>query len=212
MITIGDPIQKAAYALNDAGMVRWTEPTWLGWAEECMQVIASQNPDMFRAREALNMTAGVEQPVPATFTRVLRVTYSSVNGKDREVRYVDWDSLTRLRPNWRSDRASAVPRNYTYNGMNRDRIEVYPPHPDTPSGTLTVEYNTVPPSVAAMTTTVDLPSTFTPAITDYLLYRALINDAEEVDARDRATLHYKQFIEQIMGRAMTDNEVRKAMT
>lgn len=208
---LSDAATPAAYALNDADMVRWEPTTWVAWGTECLRAIAAGNPDLFRTQATVSLVPGVEQTMPEPFTRITRVAYTR-GDRPRELRFVDRASLVRFLPTWRTARASRVPKNYTYDPLTRERFEVYPPQPDPTDSELTVEYNAPPPVLSSLSSEIPLPDTLAPAVTDYLLYRALINDAEEIDARERATIHLQRFEQSVVARATTDASVIGGMT
>ncbi len=193
MATVASILAAAGDILHDAGFVRWTQAELVRALNYGRREIAIARPDVYAERATVTLTAGYEQTIPADGTRLLDVLHNvtAAGAVGRAVRIVEREELDALQSSWFGGTTSADIRHFSLDERAPRTFEVYPP---AASGhKLRIVYSKMPADVgAADTLTSD--ALYSGALTDYILYRAFLKDAEFANNADRATRHYQAFL------------------
>jgi hypothetical protein len=94
----------------------------------------------------------------------------------RAIRLVSKELMDGFNPDWHSDTAATVVKNYVYDPQDQTAFWVYPPSDG--NGYLQVNYARMPVPCSSETDTIYVNDILQTAILDYVLYRACSKDAE----------------------------------
>lgn len=198
-IALKSLIDAVAVQLYDESNTNWSEPELLTWLTEALGALAAVRPDLFTQTEVVPLAAGARQDTPATSVRVARVlgTRETETGATRAVTRFDLRSMGAARPGWESDPAGRA-RQYAL-APDADVFYLYPPQPDPPHFGV-VEHIVIddvpePADAGYDTHEIDLDQRFRRALVDYVLYRTYSKDADVGGQSERATMHYKAFVD-----------------
>lgn len=183
-------LSRAASLLNDEEYVRWEESELLEWLNDGQRVIArGPATDAYVVRDTIQAAAGTVQSLPSDGIRLVDVVKNVSTG--RSILQADYAIADALSSTWRSMTAGEA-QNFFYDERNPKQFEVYPPQ----SGGEQIEvvYN-AQPGDAVVTGTIAIDDMYADALIDYMVYRALSKDTEDVsvDLR-RADSFYKAFL------------------
>lgn len=183
-------LSRAASLLNDEEYVRWEESELLEWLNDGQRVIArGPATDAYVVRDTIQAAAGTVQSLPSDGIRLVDVVKNVSTG--RSILQADYAIADALSSTWRNMTAGEA-QNFFYDERNPKQFEVYPPQ----SGGEQIEvvYN-AQPGDAAVTGTIAIDDMYADALIDYMVYRALSKDTEDVsvDLR-RADSFYKAFL------------------
>jgi hypothetical protein len=194
-LQLSTPIATARTILNDPDVVRYSAADLLGYANDCLDVLAARvMPALFYADTTLTCAAGVEQELPvATALSLVRVNHVVGGNALTAAERSDFDSFM---PSWRNATAAAALNWMRVDGHPR-RFLVYPPA-DT-SQQLDVTYVAVPGEYTVSEDT-GLPTVLADAIADYIVYRAESRDDEHVNS-NRAAQFLASFVQKVGGTA-----------
>jgi hypothetical protein len=190
---------RAGLLLEDDTYVRWTEAELLGWLNDGQREIVSLRPSANPKTVVAPLVAGTRQTVPAEAYQLVRITRNmGVGGATpgRAVRLTDMAVLDQQNPDWHSDTASAVVRQYMYDLREPLAYYVYPAA--VVNATVEMTYSYAPPVVAAVGNTITLPDIYANALLDYVLFRAYAKDGEHPANASRAAA-YRQSFENSLG-------------
>lgn len=183
-------LHRIAALLNDEEYVRWEESELLEWLNDGQRVIArGPATDAYVVRDTITASAGTVQNLPDDGIRLIDVIKNVSSG--RSILQADYAIADTLSSSWRKLPVGEA-QNYFYDERNPKQFEVYPPQ----SGDEQIEiiYN-AQPGDATTNGTIAIDDMYADALIDYVVYRALSKDTEDVsvDLR-RADSFYKAFL------------------
>lgn len=189
-MTPRDIIQQARYLTLDTDSVvpRQSDDELLSYVNEGLREACILRPDLFSTVGDMTCVAGqCEQAI--TFmdaTQLLDVL--CIHG-GRAITPMDRAAMDLFRPNWRADAAGPAQH---WAPLTGDPLAffIYPKAP--PGQVLDVRYVRNPGVYALGDTIVDLPASYQPALSDFVVYRAESKDDEHV-LNQRAAAHYAAF-------------------
>jgi len=141
--------QIVADILMDTAKVRWKQPTHERNLNAAIREIIDLRPDAYTKVRNLNLTAGTEQALAAGGLYLSKVICNmGLTGAAPGIspRRIDLETMNATRPNWRSDTASAIVRNYVFDPKTPKRFEVWPPQPN-PGGYIRILQTEYPTEV-----------------------------------------------------------------
>lgn len=190
-----DVLARAQETLKDSAGVRWTEAELLRYITDGQREVVVHKPDATAAVEVLDLEPGTAQTVPATVNRLLSVVRNM--GMDgltpgAAVSLIGRGVLDSRRPSWHSDRASRRIDHYVFDDRTPKNFFVYPPAP-TPAPKVEAMVSKLPGVVAAVDDTLDLDDMYLTPLSEYVLYRSFMKDADGAGNMQRATAHYETF-------------------
>lgn len=191
-MTPKDIITRARYITNDAGtsaaIYRQDDAELLGYVNDGLKEAAILRPDLFSAVGDMTCTAGqCEQSI--TFQDAVQLLDVLCIHGGNSVMPFDRATMDQFRPGWRTDAAGPA---QNWSPLNGDPLQFYI-YPKAPAGqVLDVRYVRNPLTYSMNDTIGDLPSSYLPALTDYVVYRAESKDDEHVISQ-RAVAHYAAF-------------------
>lgn len=192
------PIGGAVKLLQDAANIRWSAADLLFWFNEAQRQIVQVRPDAKTTRGNIALAAGIDQAIPATGLRLIRVTR---NATGRVVSLVSEEQLSDFDPSWPSAGQSTTVKHYMHDPLEPKAFQVYPPA--TAGTQVQAVWSVMPTDAAADTDAIDIDPIWEPAIVDYILYRAYARNADDGNA-GRAALHRDSFMLALTGKTQAD--------
>jgi len=212
---VASVINNAKLVLQEvtASGTRWTNEELIGWLNEFYQAAVQMKPDAYSVNEELSLTPGTKQAIPASGLRLIDVVRNSgASSSQMAVMVTSRRALDSTRRTWHSDPASQDIEQYVFDDLDPTTFYVYPP-----AGTgaaLEIIYSAVPePHDKAQgldaigSESFKLNDAYAPVALDYILYRAYAKDAEHAANLNRSQMHYNAFMQQLSGKAQTDQRV-----
>lgn len=193
------PISGATRLLHDADNQRWTRLDLLSWLNEGQRQIVQLRPDAKTLRAELTLVAGVDQVIPATGIRLLRITRNSTG---RIVTLVSEEQLTDYDSSWPVATPKATVKHYMHDTREPKAFQVYPPVVE---GTkVQGVWSVSPTDCANEAASIDIDDIFEPALVDYMLHRAYSRDSEDAGSAALAALHRDNFMLALTGKKQAD--------
>lgn len=172
-------LDKASTQLIDIAGVRWTRAELLGWLNDGLRQIVTIQPNATNTVTAVKLVTGTRQSLPSDGWLLLSInrnmgTTGTTPG--RAVRIISRELLNAFNPDWHTDTASAVTKNYIYDLADQTAFFVYPP--STGTNYLEINYSKQPADLTLETQVIPIFDIYQTALVDYILYRACSKDAE----------------------------------
>ena len=199
-------IDRAQRILNDTSAIRWPAADLLDWLNEGQKAAVRVAPESYTVTAFIQLATGVRQNlvtlaaagtptgVPLRLIEVVRnVTDNTGFPALRAIRMINRRSLDQANPDWPTDTDAALVENYMFDSRNPKEFMVYPPQPSTLQGYVEVVYSAEPADLSVDTDPIILADSYAPALTDYVVSRALSTDAEYGENSAKVALHYNQF-------------------
>lgn len=191
---------NAARALTDErDHRRWPLAELLDYLNDGVLELLEKRPDAFAQTQTHACAVGTRQDMTGVHA-ILRVMRNTSGGA---VRAVSLAHLDNFNPDWHSDTATAVVKNYAVDGAIKSRFWVHPPNDGT--GSLQVDVAVFPTAIAIAggadplllaSYDVDIPTEgqFAPALTYYVLHRAWAKDADFAANQAMSNRYYDLFL------------------
>lgn len=184
-------LDDARKELNDPEEVRWSQVDLLSYLNDALQAVALMRPDAYATTSSVQLSTGTKQALPTGGTRLLKVTRNmGSNGTTagRPIQLTDMATLDAMSTAWHTSAGAGTVYEYCYDPAVPKQFWVYPGV----SSTTYVEIAYVaPPTAITNPRTTDLPvdDSLSPALREWVLYRAWGGDDESSpnaqQARDR---------------------------
>lgn len=165
--------------VDQAATKRWSDDELLRHLSDGQRTIAAISPDVITKVAVVQLAAGTRQSLPADGNQLLSIMRNM--GTDgatpgRAVRVIRRDVIDDQNPNWHAEPKMNYTYNYVYDPLDPKAFFVYPP--SNGSGRLEINYSYTPVEIDALTDEVDVPDLYVTALTDYVLSRAHMKDAD----------------------------------
>lgn len=196
-MTPQDAITTARYILNDTDTVapRQTNAELLGYFNDGLKEISSLQPSVYTVIGDLTCTPGsCEQAV--TFPDAQAIVKALCIHGGAALTPFDIPTMDAFNPSWRADTAAVATQWSKYAGQPL-RFFIYPKAPAT-AQVLDISYIRNPTVHALTDTVTEIPSSFMPALVDYIVHRAESKDDEHVQS-GRAVAAYQGFVAKVKG-------------
>lgn len=194
-----DLYSRVHATLQDDG-TRWPSAELLQLVSDAQRQIVIHRPDATAVNDWITLDAGIKQSMPTGAVQLLDVTR---NENGRIVRLARREDLDAQDPYWPSKKQSNTIRHYVFD--LRDPKTFYVDPPAKAGAKIEAIYSVLPTEPTTATT---LPAIYDNAIVDYVIYRALMKDADYAANQARAALHYQQFAQTIGIKTQTDTTVQ----
>ncbi len=176
--------------VEDLNRSRWPDPEPLNWINDGQRYIVMQRPDANAQTANIALVAGTRQSLPAAGLRLIDVTRNMGAGgatPGKAITLTERDVLDRQNPNWHASAQAAAIAHYIYDNRDPKIFFVYP----AAVAGINIEaiYSTSPTDLAGLGSAISLDDIYAPILTDYLLYRMYLKDAEFVGDPSRAAFH-----------------------
>lgn len=207
-VQVNDVVLRVGQLLQDTTHIRWPLAEKLQYITDAAREVCFFKPDACAKTSVVNLVAGTKQDIPADGTTLIDIVRNmGVGGATAGTapRAVTREILDAQLPGWHASTASAEVKHYTFDPQNQKVFYVYPPQPSSGMGSLEVVYSAEPAN-AAENGTLDLDSTWVPAIINYALYRCYSKDAEFAGNGQLATAYYQAFNASLVGRGAAEDK------
>lgn len=201
-ITAGHIFTRAELLLHDSTNIRWVETELLQWLNEGQREVVMLKPDAYSTTESVALEAGTKQMLPAAGTMLLDIIRNM--GLTPGTTPGTACRLTRRRvlddqiPGWHNATGAASVDHWVYEPEINPRVYyVYPQSLGT--NYLEICYAKAPTEVVAASGTITLDDIYSPALLNYILYRAYSKDADYAANAQRANQARLEFL-QLVGR------------
>jgi hypothetical protein len=193
-------IKRVVGTLQDPTHERWKVDELVRFLNDGQLEIVAARPDTTATTAVISLGVGARQSIPTTAVKLLAVQHNA-SGRRRAVSLVDKQLLDAQVPGWQSMTASTEVVHYTHDLREPRTFYVYPPAAN--GAAVEASYTAMPTAVAEPTQgeaasitnvsgDIGVPDIFANALTDYVLYRAYMKDAETNNPQ-LAQVHYQQF-------------------
>lgn len=195
-IAVDTVITAARTVLQDPNKVRWTDAELVAWLNGGLRDISTLRPDIMAEYVEVPLTNGLMQELPAACVRIMDVINNTAAPRTAVVQ-ISRSLLDLQFPNWASTAPNAVTKHVIYDERIPKRFMVFPPA--VTGHSLLMLCSMVPTEVELVSgtfvlgATISLPTRYTNALIDYVLFRAFSKDAEDENYVARSTAHYNLF-------------------
>lgn len=199
---VNDVVTRVGQLLQDTTHIRWPLVEKLQYVTDAAREVCFFKPDACVKTTVVSLVAGTKQGIPADGTTLIDIVRNmGVGGATPGAapRAVTRELLDAQLPGWHASTASAEVNHYTFDPQNQKVFYVYPPQPSSGMGSLELAYS-AEPSNATEGGTLDLDSTWVPAIVNYALYRCYSKDSEYAANAQLAVAYYQAFNAQMAAR------------
>lgn len=196
MKTPQDIITRARNVYNDADSAgyRKSDLELLDYVNDGISEVSALRPELFETVGDVQCTQGqVEQAVTFADAQVLLGVLCIHGGS--AVTPFDIKAMDAFNPGWRTDPEGPCKQWQKYPG-NPLRFFIHPPAPA--DQTVDVMYVRNPTVLGLSDTISEIPEGYTPALVDYVIYRAESADDEHSNS-GRAANHFNSFVSKIKG-------------
>ena len=193
-------VTKASTLLNDVSNTRWSQTQLLGWMSDAQRIVAIQIPGASNKSVSMQLVAGTRQQIPSDgwiLSDVFRNMGMDGNTPGRAIRLISRNVMDSTNPTWHSDPTSTTVINYLYDPNDQTYFWVYPPSPG--GNYVQVNYVYITPEVTSLTTTLNVSDVLEPVILDYMMYRAMMVDAEYAPGTALAQQYLQSFMAGVAG-------------
>lgn len=192
----GDVLAGVSEILQDTGQVTWTEPQLLGWLNEALLSVCLLRQDAYTATESVKLAPGTRQVKPGGSRQILDVTRNmgaDGNTVGRVIHFADLHKLDLINPNWHLATPKTVVREWFRDQRSPDVYYVYPPVPSNPDVYVQVLVSKTPPEIVTPAEPILLSDEYSPALREWVLYRAFGRDSENTPNASRSMGYIKSF-------------------
>lgn len=186
---------KIMTADSDESLRRWTDDELLLWVSDGQKTMSTIKPDLCQKIESIALVSGTRQSLPAdgiSLLGVIRNMGRSGTTPGRAIRVVLREIMDTQNPDWHSDPKVLEVRNYVYDPMDSTQFYVSPP--SNGQGYVDAHFNYTPADVTATSDVLSIPNNYTPALVDYVLWRAHSKDSDFAAGMAKAESHKSSFI------------------
>lgn len=206
-VTAKTIIDKAGTQLIDLAGVRWTRAELLSWLNDGLRQIVIINPNASNTVSSVKLVAGTRQTLPSDGWLLLGVIRNMGTGgatPGRAIRIISRELLDGYNPNWHTDTASDITKNYIYDLQDQAAFYVYPP--STGNNYIELNYSKQPVDLSAETQVIPIFDVYQGALVDYVLYRACSKDAEYAPGLELAKGYLSTFTAAVLGKEAAEDK------
>ena len=192
-MTPADIFARVDDALQDSAGVRWPQSERLRYLNDGRREMAILRPDIYAQTLTLTLVSGTRQAIPPNCTKLFDVQRNSgVDGAPgAAIGIIERDVLDAFRPGWHEEPPAAVIRNFMFDERTPRVFWVYPP---ASAGTRVETSVSIEPSDVGLSDMLTQEGVLAQALVYYVLYRALMKDAEYAGNAALATQNYQAFM------------------
>lgn len=182
--------------LQDVSMVTWTSAQLIAWLNDAQRTIALVRPEVSTVTAAVKLAAGTRQSIPAAGIKLLDVTRnmgSAGTTPRKAIRLVDRAAKDAASPDWHREHASPSVREYAVDRRTERDFWVSPPVTSYSDVYVEITYTVAPTAVTLTTDDISVDEIYSPAMVEWMLYRAFSRDSESTPNAARAAAHMERF-------------------
>ncbi len=180
---IADNIMRpASERLGDTGAVHWTRIQLLESVNNAQRAVCKAVPKAFVVTGNITLVSGTSQGLPSGGLRLRSVTRNmgtDGNTPGPSIRLVEKGLLDDFSPGWHSASEVAEIQEYCFDDTNPSKLFVNPPADATSQ--IEVVYFSEPTDCATDQSEIALPSSYGPALIEWVLFESLTRDSEEAN-------------------------------
>ena len=198
--TANDYIVDAAELYDDTAYARISTATWIKYLNAAIRALILVRPDDGAVRESVLLVAGTKQTLPTAALRLLDISRNMgsdgltagkiVTPSDRA--HIDYANLL-----WPAATGDTLIENYSYDGNVPRTFYVTPPVGATTAVYVEMSTSQLPTAMTATTSDDGIEDIFFEPIVNFLMYRALSADTENVEFQ-KAQVYFQNFM-QLLG-------------
>ena len=218
-VSVQSIVDRVQTSLQDTTGIRWPVAELVMWVNDAQREVVLYKPDASAQNVVVNLVPGTRQTLPSTGNRLLRIIRNMLtadtSSPGRAIRIVSREVLDAQCPDWhdgtraQGDNAHGLTvKHYVYDEQDPRTFYVYPGIAAAAATNAFVEmvYSGNPPAVL-QGGNLSIPDIFSNAVTDYVLYRAYMKDAEYAANNERASTHFQLFMSSVTGKSQLDQVV-----
>lgn len=194
-ITANDVITRVRELLVDTDTSpRWTDAELLRHLSDAQRTIARIDPTAVQKVHVLQLAEGTRQSLPTDGESLLTVHRnmgSTGATPGRAVRIIRRDIIDDQNPNWHSEPKTNYTYNYIYDPTDPRAFFVYPP--SNGNNRLEISYCYTPAEIDDLADELDVGDIYVTALTEFVMFRALLKDSDFAAGIQRAQLHLQSF-------------------
>lgn len=172
-------ILRAATILNDPSYEVWTQDELLRWLNDAQLEVVKHVPEANVVEEVVSLVAGTRQSIPTGGLRLLDVIrWGNRSSPGKAIKLMRREDLDNLLPAWHSTAiASSEFLYYVYDPRTPRTFFVYPSA--SANASVEIAYSKMPTSLASISSAISIDDIYSPAMVDYMVYRAQCKDRED---------------------------------
>jgi hypothetical protein len=186
-----DIIDLARLTLFDASKVRWTDPEMLSYLNDGQREICIKKPAAYVVDEQVSLQAGVDQTIPSDGVQLVDIRR---NGAGLSVTFIARRIMDAMIPNWQAMEQVSNVVKYMYDPVDPKVFQVYPP---AKTGATAVLATAKTPPDTLVNAAITIDDIYSPALIDYMLFRAYAKESDFAGDAGRAAAHYAKFTKSI---------------
>ncbi len=198
---------RVAEILQDTTSVTWTSAQLIEWLNDAIRALVLVRPDASAITSAMQLAAGTKQVLAAGELRLIRVVRNmGSNGTTpgRVIRLGDMMALDAFNPDWHTETAAVVVKEYMFDEARPDEFWVTPPVHATTAVWVEAVRSVLPTAVTAAGDTIPVDDIYSPALIEWCCYRAFSRDSENTPNWQRAARHYASFFNLLQVKMKSD--------
>jgi len=199
---ITDDIEKQ---LNDVGQKVWTNETLFKYATEAQNAIILLGVDAHIMSEDFTLAQDAMQTIPTGGVRFIDILRNVAGGP---VRKIEKKVMDEVLPGWMIETTDSEIEHYMFEGERPTVFWIYPT-PATAAQKIILSYAKAVDLITAVGDEITLPDIYLPAIKEYLLWRCLSMENEDM-AFSLASTHLQTFYT-LLGKKYQGKEMLKAV-
>lgn len=195
MATANDLINRCRDLIQDVEGQRWTDTELLRWLNDAQLEVVRIAPHANSALLTQPLSVGTSQPIPGTAIALIRfVGNGSTTNLGKVPMTVDVNQMDRADPNWRTATPTTVVE-HVMTDPKHNIFHVYPPNNG--AGSMVLECGVYPTVVMTTSGTISVEEEFSTSLVNYMAYRALQKDSDDVTQQKAMNLYLKLFYESL---------------
>jgi len=198
-ITAQSVVDDAELILMDSDNDHWTEAELFGYLKDGEKETAIHKPDIYIINDDVVLVEGTRQSLPSGAIHLIDIVRNmGTNGSTigDVITLIDKKSFDAIDRSWHKATASATVEHFMFDSRDPTRFYVYPPQPSSSFGYVDMIYASIPPTISAISSNINLDDIYKHVLVNYLLYRAYSKDVDiSADGGAKATFYYKMFLQ-----------------
>jgi hypothetical protein len=186
--------KQVALVLSDPGNLRWPASEIDAWIEDAQAEIVAVKPEAAAQSLTVTLPAGVRQAIPDAAAQLLDI---AENETGEPISVVSRELMDAQSPDWRKTRPAKIIRHAMTDPLSPRDFMVWPPSDGTAQ--VRIVCALIPENGAIV-----LDAIWTPAVLNYVLFRALSKDAEFAGNANTAAAYYQAFLAMVAGRGQAE--------
>lgn len=158
---------------------RWSDSELLSWLSDGQRTIVSAIPRASSVVTNVVLVSGTRQTLPADAFQLITVVRNMGAGgatPGQSLQRVSRDLMDNQYPNWPAETPTASAKVFLYDLSDPTVFHVYPP--SNAANTVEVIYSMQTPELTALTDPLVVKDIYTPALFDYVMFRAHAKDSD----------------------------------